>query len=125
MQEFMMWIFRRKKATMKNRPCKYWLAIVLWGLLVGGTVADAMNYSRTMRQITTGTNPNVTIPSLDFMGCPTGIDVRKVIETGILPLINTAIAHKEAGIGMIGAGIVHPPMEAFEKAMKAIAEQYQ
>ena len=93
--------------------------------LVGGTVADAMNYSRTMRQITTGTNPNVTIPSLDFMGCPTGIDVRKVIETGILPLINTAIAHKEAGIGMIGAGIVHPPMEAFEKAMKAIAEQYQ
>ena len=59
------------------------------------------------------------------MGCPTGIDVRKVIETGILPLINTAIAHKEAGIGMIGAGIVHPPMEAFEKAMKAIAEQYQ
>ncbi|MBV7434083.1 DUF1116 domain-containing protein [Cardiobacteriaceae bacterium TAE3-ERU3] len=92
--------------------------------LVGGTVNDAMRYSKTMRQITTGLNPNVTIPSLNFMGIPTGVDVRKVIESGVLPLINTAIAHKEAGIGMIGAGIVHPPMEAFTKAMQAIAAQY-
>ncbi|MDD0824283.1 DUF1116 domain-containing protein [Mannheimia sp. AT1] len=93
--------------------------------LVGGTVDDAMMYSKTMRQITTGTNPNVTIPALNFMGVPTGIDVRKVIESGVLPIINTAIAHKEAGIGMIGAGIVYPPMEAFVKAMHAIAQQYR
>lgn len=92
--------------------------------LVGGTVDDAMRYSRTMCEITTGPNPNVTIPSLNFMGCPTGIDIRKVIETGILPLINTAIAHKEAGIGMIGAGIVNPPMQAFEKAIVAMASRY-
>lgn len=92
--------------------------------LVGGTVDDAMRYSKTMCQITTGLNPNVTIPSLNFMGCPTGIDVRKVVDTGVLPLINTAIAHKEAGIGMIGAGIVNPPMEAFKKAIIALAKQY-
>ena len=92
--------------------------------LVGGTVNDAMQYSRTMNQITTGNNPNITIPALNFMGVPTGVDVRKVVESGILPLINTAIAHKEAGIGMIGAGIVNPPMEAFNKAMLAIAAQY-
>ncbi len=92
--------------------------------LVGGTVAEAMNYSKNMNAITTRNNPNVTIPSLNFMGVPSGIDVRKVIETGTLPLINTAIAHKEPGIGMIGAGIVNPPREAFEKALLALAASF-
>ncbi|GAA2893815.1 DUF1116 domain-containing protein [Microbacterium esteraromaticum] len=90
--------------------------------LVGGTVDEAMGYSRTMNAITTGNNPNITIPALDFMGVPSGIDVRKVMETGILPVINTAIAHKEPGIGMIGAGIMHPPVEAFQKALRALAD---
>ena len=90
---------------------------------VGGTVEEAMAYSLEMLEITTSTNPNVTIQALGFLGLPTGIDVRKVVETGILPLINTAIAHKEPGIGMIGAGITHPPMEAFEKAIRALAEE--
>ncbi|MFE6734146.1 DUF1116 domain-containing protein [Microbacterium sp. NPDC057650] len=90
--------------------------------LIGGTVEDAMNTSRSMNEITTGNNPNVTIPSLDFMGIPSGIDVRKVMETGILPLITTAIAHKDPGIGMIGAGIVNPPVEAFQKALRALAD---
>ena len=85
--------------------------------LVGGTVNDSLNFSRQMETITTDLNPNVTIPSLDFMGLPTGIDILKVIQTNTLPIINTAIAHKEAGIGMIGAGITHPPMEAFHKAI--------
>ena len=91
--------------------------------LVGGTVDEAMGYSRTMNTITTGNNPNVTIPALDFMGVPTGIDVRKVMETGVLPLINTAIAHKDPGIGMIGAGITHPPVEAFQHALRTIADK--
>ena len=72
--------------------------------------------------IMTTTNPNLTIPVLDFRGIATGIDVVKVIETGELPIINTAIAHKEAGIGMIGTGLVHPPFEVFEKAIVALAE---
>ncbi|MHA0858189.1 YlbE family protein [Paenibacillus sp. CMAA1364] len=90
--------------------------------LVGGTVDDAIGYTTKMAEITTIENPNVTIPMLDFLGIPTGIDVQKVIQTGILPIINTAIAHKDAGIGMIGAGIVNPPMEAFEKALLALGE---
>ncbi|MFI6874311.1 DUF1116 domain-containing protein [Streptomyces sp. NPDC050400] len=92
--------------------------------LVGGTVAEAMGYTRDMGEITTAQNPNVTIPALDFQGLPTGIDVRKVIDTGILPVINTAIAHKEAGIGMIGAGITHPPVEAFTQAATALADAF-
>jgi hypothetical protein len=75
-----------------------------------------------MKEITTTENSNITIPLLDFMGLPTGIDVRKVIQTGIMPVINTAIAHKDAGIGMIGAGITYPPVESFEKAMLALSE---
>lgn len=92
--------------------------------LVGGTVEEAIGYSRTMLEITTTTNPNITIPLLNFRGIATGIDVRKVEETGILPLINTAIAHKEAGVGMIGAGITHPPIEAFHAATLALAEKF-
>ena len=89
--------------------------------LVGGTVDEAVAYTREMAEITTTENPNVTIPALGFQGLPTGIDVRKVLDTGILPVINTAIAHKDAGIGMIGAGITHPPVEAFQKAIVALA----
>jgi hypothetical protein len=93
--------------------------------LVGGTVEDAIGFSTKMKEITTTENPNVTIPMLNFMGIPTGIDVRKVIQTGIMPIINTAIAHKEAGIGMIGAGITYPPVEALEKALLALSESIQ
>ena len=90
--------------------------------LVGGTVEEAINYSKDMIDITTTTNPNLTIPVLDFRGIATGIDVVKVIETGELPIINTAIAHKDAGIGMIGTGLVNPPFEVFEKAVVALAD---
>jgi hypothetical protein len=93
--------------------------------LVGGTVDEAIGFSTKMKEITTAENPNVTIPLLNFMGIATGIDVRKVIQTGIMPIINTAIAHKEAGIGMIGAGITYPPVEAFEKALLALSENIQ
>ncbi|WP_199711058.1 YlbE family protein [Tessaracoccus antarcticus] len=92
--------------------------------LVGGTVSEAIEYSRSMMQITTATNPNLTIPILGFRGVATGIDVRKVEETGVLPVINTAIAHKEAGIGMIGAGLTHPPLEAFHEATLALAASF-
>lgn len=91
--------------------------------LVGGTVGEAIDYSIQMDEITTDTNPNVTIPLLNFKGISSGIDVRKVLETGILPIINTAIAHKEPGIGMIGCGITNPPVECFEKALLAFANK--
>ncbi|MDO5737015.1 MAG: DUF1116 domain-containing protein [Propionibacteriaceae bacterium] len=92
--------------------------------LVGGTVSEAIEYSRSMMQITTDTNPHLTIPILGFRGVATGIDVRKVEETGVLPIINTAIAHKEAGIGMIGAGLTHPPLEVFHEATLALAASF-
>lgn len=92
--------------------------------LVGGTINEATNYTLSMGSITTDLNPNITIPSLNFMGLPTGIDIMKVMATNTLPIINTAIAHKDAGIGMIGAGITHPPVEAFQKAIVAFSKKF-
>ncbi len=60
---------------------------------------------------------------MDFQGTPTGIDIMRVIETGIAPVINTGIAHKEAGVGQVGAGIVRAPMACFEAALEAFAER--
>ena len=92
--------------------------------LVGGTVEEAIDFSRQMREITLGENPSVTIPLLGFMGVPSAIDITRVGSSGILPVINTAIAHKDAGVGMIGAGIVHPPFACFEKAILGWCERY-
>jgi len=91
---------------------------------VGGTSDDAVATSKRMYEITTDVNPSYAIPTLNFKGSALGIDVIKVIENDILPVINTGIAHKEAGIGQIGAGIVSPPMECFYKALLAFAEEY-
>lgn len=88
--------------------------------LVGGTVEDAINFTKIMKRITLAENKSFTIPLLNFSGTPTGIDVLKVIEKGITPVINTGIANKRAGVGIIGAGIVNMPMEAFEKALMAL-----
>ncbi|WP_312422266.1 DUF1116 domain-containing protein [Anaerospora hongkongensis] len=88
---------------------------------VGGTVEDALGYSQKMYEITLEENQNYSIPNLNFRGTATGIDVRKVIASGILPVINTGMAHKEAGIGQVGAGVVRPPAECFEKAILALA----
>jgi hypothetical protein len=90
---------------------------------VGGTVDDAIRYSQSMHEITLAENTNYSNPNLNFRGAATGIDVRKVIQTGLLPVINTGMAHKDPGVGQVGAGIVRPPKECFDKALLALAEQ--
>lgn len=89
---------------------------------VGGTVADARLNSRRMTHITLGRNPAFTLPMLNFAPTAAGIDVRKVVDTSILPVINTGIAHKQAGIGQIGAGLTHAPLACFTQALAALAE---
>lgn len=91
---------------------------------VGGDVEDAFNTTKRMYGITTDINAAYAIPNMNFMGAPMGIDMLKVIESGVLPVINTGIAHKEAGIGQIGAGIVNPPMECFYQALLAYVKKY-
>jgi hypothetical protein len=91
---------------------------------VSGTPKDAMNATLEMYEITYAEHKYFTMPPLDFRGTPTGIDIRKVVEKGITPRVNTGIAHKEAGVGQIGAGLVRPPMSMFEEALVAFAEEY-
>ncbi len=92
------------------------------GFVGAGSAADALDITRAMYDIAVGRNPDWTIPGLDFAGVPVGIDVRKVVETGIAPTINTGIAHCKPGIGQVGAGTVKAPLRCFEEALAAIAK---
>ena len=106
-----------------------WGGFVLGGApgilsLVGGTPEEALSFSREMRNITVGLSPDYRIPALGFEGTAVGIDIRKVVQTGILPIIDTAVAHKDPGHPIIGAGLVRPPMECFTKALRRFAAKY-
>ncbi len=91
---------------------------------VSGTPQDALNATMEMYEITAAEHTSFTIPQLDFRGTPVGIDLRAVVETGITPRVNTGIAHREAGVGQIGAGLVRPPLALFTEALFAFAEEY-
>jgi hypothetical protein len=87
---------------------------------VGGAPQDALNATLEMYEICAGEHTAFTIPALNFRGTPVGIDVRKVMRTGILPRLNTGIAHREPGIGMVGAGLVRAPVGCFAAAFEAM-----
>ena len=90
---------------------------------VGGDPDDAPRHTREMYGITLARNPSFGIPALGFAGTPTAIDARRVVDSGLAPVINTGIAHREAGIGQIGAGIVRAPLECFTAALRALGRE--
>jgi hypothetical protein len=92
------------------------------GFVGAGGFREAVGYSRAMGEIAVGRNPKWQIPALEFAGAPTGIDVRRVVESGIAPAINTGIAHRRAGVGQVGAGVARAPLACFEQALLALAE---
>jgi hypothetical protein len=91
---------------------------------VGGSPDLALHTTLEMYEITQTEHKDFTIPALNFRGTPLGIDVRRVVETGILPQINTGIAHKKPGYGMVGAGILRAPKKSFEDAFNAFYQFY-
>jgi len=91
---------------------------------VSGTPKDAINATLEMYEICYAEHKYFTIPPLDFRGTPTGIDLRKVVEFGVTPRVNTGIAHKDPGVGQVGAGLVRPELSMFEEALEAFAEEY-
>jgi len=107
-----------------------WGGFVLGGApgilaLTGGTPEQALQISRDMREITLASSPDYRLPVFGFAGASVGIDIRKVVSTGILPTIDTAIAHRDAGHPKIGGGLVRAPLECFVKAVRAFGEQYE
>ena len=91
---------------------------------IGGVPKDAINTTMDMYEITTAEHKQFTIPFLDFRGTPTGVDIRKVVEKQITPRVNTGVAHKDPGVGQVGAGVVSAPMKCFEDALLAFADKY-
>jgi len=91
---------------------------------IGGSPQDALHATLEMYEITAAEHTHFTIPALGFRGTPVGIDLRKVVELGVTPRVNTGIAHRQAGVGQVGAGLVRPPLAVFEEALLAFAERY-
>lgn len=91
---------------------------------IGGEPKDAIKTTLDMYEITFTEHKHFTIPYLDFRGTPTGVDIRKVVEKQITPRVNTGVAHKDAGVGQVGAGVVSAPMSVFEDALVAYADRY-
>jgi hypothetical protein len=92
---------------------------------IGGTPADALQYTLEMYDITVAEDSQYQLPPLNFRGTPTGIDIRQVVRQNLLPIINTGIAHRLPGVGQVGAGIVRPPMECFVTSVRELAESIQ
>jgi hypothetical protein len=93
------------------------------GFVGAGGFREALAYTHEMGEITLARNAKWGIPALEFAGVPSGIDVRRVVETGVAPAINTGIAHRRAGVGQVGAGVARAPLACFEKALLALAEK--
>jgi len=92
---------------------------------VGGSANEAIAYTREMYEICFAEHSNYLIPALDFRGTPVGMDIRLINERAIFPFINTGIAHKDPGIGQIGAGILRAPRECFEKALEDFCDLFR
>ncbi len=92
------------------------------GFIGAGNASEAAVFTRAMGEICVTENPEWTIPAMDYRGVPTGIDIRLVVETGLMPTINTGIAHKKPGVGQVGAGVVRAPKGCFDKALVAFGE---
>jgi Protein of unknown function (DUF1116) len=89
----------------------------------GGSYADAVRKTEQAYAFCAGEHEAWTIPNLDFRGVPLGIDIRKVLQTGVAPILDTATAHKDGG--KIGIGEARAPMEAFESALRAFSKQVE
>ncbi len=93
------------------------------GFIGAGNASEAAVFTRAMGEICITENPEWTIPAMDYRGVPTGIDIRLVVETGLMPTINTGVAHKKPGVGQVGAGVVKAPRGCFETALEAFADK--
>ena len=92
------------------------------GFIGAGGSDAAIGYTMAMAELSLGTNARWTVPALDFRGVPCGIDIRRVVETGVAPAINTGIAHRKPGVGQVGAGVARAPLACFEQAVLALAD---
>lgn len=88
----------------------------------GGSYEAMVSRNQELYEITVGENPDYLIPALGYRGTPTGIDIFKVLESRVLPVMDVGIAGRNGG--QIGAGVVRAPLTCFERAAEAYRLQY-
>jgi len=91
-----------------------------FGPVIGASSRDAALYAHNAYAIARGEHPFYKVPALDFRGIPTGFDAREVVRTGVLPTIDIMMGHRKPGVGMVGMGVMRPPMKCFEDALRAL-----
>jgi len=87
-------------------------------------IEQANRINKENGTLTLGKNPAYPVPVNNFEGCPTGVDIRRVVGNKCEPWINTGITHKDGGHRVIGRGLVRAPLEAFQKAVTAFSAKY-
>ena len=88
----------------------------------GGSATEMVRLNESMYEITVGEHTDFLIPYFGFRGSPVGIDINKVVATGIVPVIDGGLAGKDGG--QIGAGILRAPLECFAVAAEAFQARY-
>ena len=88
----------------------------------GGSYETMIARNKELYAITVGENSDYLLPALGFRGTPTGIDIFKVVESNVLPVLDVGIAGRNGG--QIGAGVVRPPLSCFESAVAAYRQRY-
>lgn len=92
---------------------------------VGGTLADEIAAVEELSTITVGRHPTFRLPPMDGENTPVGIDVRRVVETRIVPFITTGVLHESSPtIGQIGTGVARAPVAIFDQALVALAHEW-
>lgn len=88
----------------------------------GGSAEEMIRMNSAMYQITVAEHPDFKVPYFGFRGTPVGIDIMKVEQTGITPVIDGGLAGRDGG--QIGAGILRAPAECFAAAAAAYRSKY-
>lgn len=88
--------------------------------VIGASLEDAQRYAQNAYAIAVGEHPYYRVPALGFRGIPIGFDARKVVESGVLPVIDIMMGHRQPGVGMVGMGVMSPPMKCFQDAVRAL-----
>jgi hypothetical protein len=92
---------------------------------VGGSLADEVAAVRRLETITLGTHDKFRLPPMDSATTPLGLDLRRIVETRLVPFITTGVLHEtSSSAGQIGTGVARAPIQIFNQALVALAHQW-
>jgi hypothetical protein len=87
---------------------------------IGASPAEAERLLESMRRICLTSSSRFLIPAQNYAGTPLGIDAAKVARTAVAPVVNNGFAHRDPGVGQVGAGVTELPLAPFTAAAQAL-----